>query len=186
MSPRSASLTRLAAVLLAVGCGGRHGGGSRSADSHSAAPAIPPLTDGATVVEAPRFEPVGCRPGAREDAQPSVPGGARLLDSEEAFQALYLCFDEQGAVVPKSSGVDFTQSVIAVFSSHGQAVAPRLERLERLGDTLTAVFGQTAYCGGAPPPEIATVHAVVVKRERLTLATTHFVYPHEPCPRDLP
>ncbi len=42
-------------------------------------------------------------------------------------------------------------------------------------DRLAAVFGQTAYCGGTPPPKITVVHAVVVQSEPLTLATTNFM-----------
>lgn len=179
MPPRIAALTCLAASLLGVGC--RTGGHGVAVTS-----TVPPLPAGATLVDAPALDIPGCWPSAGDDAQLSLPGGVRLLDSEEAFQALYRCFDERGDAVPARSGVDFSRDVIAVFVSFGDEVAPRLERVERLGDTLTAVFGKTAYCGGAPPPEIPAVHALVLRKEPLTLAVTQFTYPHEPCPPDLP
>ncbi|MEZ4293715.1 MAG: hypothetical protein R3B70_01975 [Polyangiaceae bacterium] len=133
------------------------------------------------------FEPEACSFANEPRAtQPRIPGGALLIDSEEAFKARYQCFDAKLNVVEKSSGVDFSKDVIVVFAASGDAVAPKLERVERAGDKLTAVFGLTSYCGGAPPPVITTVSAFVVKKAALTLETKSFTYSHERCPSDLP
>lgn len=112
--------------------------------------------------------------------------GARLIASEEAFRASFECFDRAGGRVESRSGLDFTRDVIVVFGATGEGNLPRLTRLERDGDRLTAIFSVESYCGGAPPDAATAVHSFVVPAAPLTLERKVVVTDGEPCPGDLP
>ncbi len=144
---------------------------------------LPLVPIGATVVTYPPFDRWDCN--LKEGL--FVPGGALLIDSEEAFRAKFECYEAPGARVERSSGVDFSRDAIAVFLSFGQGSAPKFARLERKDDRLKAIFRVEAYCGGAEPYEMRTVQSFLLRREPVTLESqTIELKPIVRCPTGLP
>lgn len=167
MFNRSKSLRHATAIaLLAGGCHGL--------------PLVPP---GAAVVTYPAF--------ARGDCSLArnvfFPGGTLLIDREEAFRANFECHGNSDGRGESSSGVDFSRDLIVVFLATGSGLVPKLARLERKGDRLTAIFSVERYCGGAPPSPITVDHAFVVRRAPLTIESKLVTLNRaRRCPKGLP
>lgn len=163
----SKSLRHGAAIaLLAGGCHGL--------------PLVPP---GAAVVSYPAFERWDCSLARNV----FFPGGTLLINSEEAFRANFECHANSDDRGESNSGVDFSRDLIVVFLATGASLAPKLARLERKGDRLTAIFSVERYCGGAPPFPITADHAFVVRRAPLTLESKLVTLNSaRRCPKGLP
>lgn len=163
----SKSLRRAAEIaLLAGGC---HG--------------LPLVEPGAAVVTYPSFSRGDCS----LSQSGFFPGGTLLIDSEAAFRANFECPSSSDDRAGSSSGVDFSRDLIVVFLATGKSLMPKLARLERKGDRLTAIFSVEPYCGGAPPFPITAVPAFLVRRAPLTLASKAVtLHRDRSCPKGLP
>lgn len=160
---------RYAASVIFLLVGGCHG--------------LPPLGPGTTIVTYPVFD----RPDCNLNLKRSFPGGTLLIDSEESFRSAFECRREVNHQAESGSGVDFSRELLAVFLADGKGRVPKLVRLQRKGDRLTALFGVEPYCGGAPPFPITAVHAFLVRREPLSIESTIVTLNRgQRCPKDLP
>ena len=144
---------------------------------------LPPLGPGTTIVTYPVFD----RPDCNLNLKRSFPGGTLLIDSEESFRSAFECRREVNHQAESGSGVDFSRELVAVFLADGNGRVPKLVRLQRKGERLTALFGVEPYCGGAPPFPITAVHAFLVRREPLSIESTIVTLNRgQRCPKDLP
>jgi len=160
---------RYAASVIFLLVGGCHG--------------LPPLGPGTTIVTYPVFD----RPDCNLNLKRSFPGGTLLIDSEESFRSAFECRREVNHQAESGSGVDFSRELVAVFLADGKGRVPKLVRLQRKGERLTALFGVEPYCGGAPPFPITAVHAFLVRREQLSIESTIVTLNRgQRCPKDLP
>ncbi len=160
---------RYAASVIFVLIGGCHG--------------LPPLGPGTAIVTYPVFE----RPDCNLNLKRSFPGGTVLIDSEESFRSAFECPRDADHQAESGSGVDFTRELVAVFLADGKGRLPKLVRLQRKGDRLTALFGVEPYCGGTPPFPITAVHAFLVRRAALSLESKVVTLNRgQRCPKDLP
>lgn len=160
---------RYAASVIFLLVGGCHG--------------LPPLGPGTTIVTYPVFD----RPDCNLNLKRSFPGGTLLIDSEESFRSAFECRREVNHQAESGSGVDFSRELVAVFLADGNGRVPKLVRLQRKGERLTALFGVEPYCGGAPPFPITAVHAFLVRREPLSIESTIVTLNRgQRCPKDLP
>jgi hypothetical protein len=163
----STLLRRVTAIALLVG--GCHG--------------LPLVAPGATVVTYPSFERSDCSLNLNR----SFPGGTLLIDSEESFRAHFACRGSSENRVESGSGVDFSRDLVVVFLADGKSRAPKLVRIERKGDRLTAIFSVEPYCGGAPPFPTTAVHPFLVRRASLSLESKVVTLSRfKSCPKDLP
>ena len=77
--------------------------------------------------------------------------------------------------------------LVVVFLADGKGREPKLVRLQRKGDRLTALFGVEPYCGGAPPFPITAVHAFLVRRAPLSIESKVVTLNRgHRCPKNLP
>ena len=160
---------RYAASVIFLLVGGCHG--------------LPPLGPGTTIVTYPVFD----RPDCNLNLKRSFPGGTLLIDSEESFRSAFECRREVNHQAESGSGVDFSRELVAVFLADGNGRVPKLVRLQRKGERLTALFGVEPYCGGAPPFPITAVHAFLVRREPLSIESKIVTLNRgQRCPKDLP
>ena len=144
---------------------------------------LPPLGPGTAVVTYPVFERSDCSLNLKR----SFPGGALLIDSEEAFRYHFECPRDADNRVESGSSVDFSRDLVVVFLADGKGRAPKLVRLQRKGDRLTALFGVEPYCGGAPPFPITAVHAFLVHRAPLSIESKVVTLNRgHRCPNNLP
>jgi hypothetical protein len=144
---------------------------------------LPPLGPGTTIVTYPVFD----RPDCNLNLKRSFPGGTLLIDSEESFRSAFECRREVNHQAESGSGVDFSRELVAVFLADGKGRVPKLVRLQRKGERLTALFGVEPYCGGAPPFPITAVHAFLVRREPLSIESKIVTLNRgQRCPKDLP
>ena len=160
---------RYAASVIFLLVGGCHG--------------LPPLGPGTTIVTYPVFD----RPDCNLNLKRSFPGGTLLIDSEESFRSAFECRREVNHQAESGSGVDFSRELVAVFLADGKGRVPKLVRLQRKGERLTALFGVEPYCGGTPPFPITAVHAFLVRRAALSLESKVVTLNRgQRCPKDLP
>ncbi len=144
---------------------------------------LPPLGPGTAVVTYPVFERSDCNLNLNR----AFPGGALLIDSEEAFRSHFECPRDADHLVERGSSVDFTRDLVVVFLADGKGRAPKLVRLQRKGERLTALFGIEPYCGGAPSFPITAVHAFLVRRAPLSIESKVVTLNRgHRCPNDLP
>ena len=144
---------------------------------------LPPLGPGTAVVTYPVFERSDCNLNLNR----AFPGGALLIDSEEAFRSHFECPRDADHLVERGSSVDFTRDLVVVFLADGKGRAPKLVRLQRKGERLTALFGIEPYCGGAPSFPITAVHAFLVRRAPLSIESKVVTLNRgHRCPSDLP
>ncbi|MBL8633978.1 MAG: hypothetical protein JNM40_12215 [Myxococcales bacterium] len=160
---------RYAASVICLLVGGCHG--------------LPPLGPGTAVVIYPVFERSDCNLNLNR----SFPGGALLIDSEEAFRSHFECPRDADHGFERGSSVDFSRDLVVVFLADGKGRRPKLVRLQRKGDRLTALFGIEPYCGGAPPFPITAVHSFLVRRAPLSIESKVVTLNRgHRCPNDLP
>lgn len=143
---------------------------------------LPPLGPGTAVVTYPLFERPGCNLNLN-----AFPGSTLLIDSEETFRSAFECPRDANHQVESGSSVDFSRDLVVAFLADGEGNAPKLVRLQRKGDRLTALFGVEPYCGGAPPFPITAVHAFLVRRAPLSIESKVVTLNRgHRCPKDLP
>jgi len=134
-----------------------------------------------------RAYPVFDRSDCNLDLKRSFPGGTVLIDSEESFRSAFECPRDADHQAESGSGVDFTRELVAVFVADGKGRVPKLVRLQRKGDRLTALSGVEPYCGGTPPFPITAVHAFWVHRAALSLESKVVMLNRgQRCSKDLP
>jgi len=117
------------------------------------------MPDGRTIDTHEFRLPAGCAVG---DRPPWIAPDPTLITSEPQYQALLRCGGTGGSSAPPPSGIDFQRQSLALFGVTAKASAPVLDRLVEDGGSLVAVFTARTYCGGAAPPEVAGLAAVLV------------------------
>jgi hypothetical protein len=143
-------------ALLALGrCGASQQGGGH----HSSAPSNSALgmPDGHTLATREHRPAAKCMPW---DNPPWTP--TTLVTSEKQYRELFRCQGPNGPIEPLPSGIDFEHDALGVFVAMALASQPHFERLVDDRGKLVAVFTASGYCGGAPPPQVATGVALLV------------------------
>lgn len=144
---------------------------------------LPPLEPGSVVVQYPVWERADCT----LNLQRTFPGGSLIIDSEGAFRSAFECHHDTNQRAAGEPIVDFSRELLVVFLADGKGHVPKLVRLQRKGDRLTALFGVESYCGGAPPSYLTAVHSFLVRRAPLTAESKVVTLHRGPrCPNNLP
>jgi hypothetical protein len=130
-------------------CGGSQTAGRRSSSLPSNAELGMP--EGRTMPKRQHHPTAQCKPW---DTPPWT--ATTLVNSEQQYREVFRCKAPSGPIDPLPSGIDFERDSLAVFVAIALASEPRFERLVDDRGKLVAVFSADGYCGGAPPPQIAS------------------------------